>query len=99
MNQIRAQKAWVARNHDYWKRYRQRHPEYVERNRRQQRERNDRRELEEVAKMVSSHDALALDSGTYELRRVGLEKNANMDSWIVKITVLSRDAGPSDGAG
>ncbi|MDM0075751.1 hypothetical protein QTH90_15215 [Variovorax sp. J2P1-59] len=94
MNQTQAQKDWAARNQDYWKRYRQQHPAYVERNRDQQRERNDLRKLEGVAKMAPSADALSLDTGTYELRRIGCEVNANMASWIVAITVLSRGSGP-----
>jgi len=39
-NQEKAQKAWRERNPGYWRRYRQEHPEYAEKNRLKQRERN-----------------------------------------------------------
>lgn len=94
VNQIQAQKAWAARNRDYWKRYRQEHPGYVERNRSLQRVRNDLRKVPEVAKMDASGHAFAFDSGTYELHRIGPDSIANMVSWIVQITVLSRGVGP-----
>ena len=42
-NQAAAQQRWRERHADYWRRYRQIHPEYAERNREQQRERNRRR--------------------------------------------------------
>ncbi|WP_291994097.1 hypothetical protein [Candidatus Accumulibacter sp. ACC003] len=38
-NQKRAQKAWAERHPDYWRTYRDQHPEYVARNRARQRER------------------------------------------------------------
>ena len=37
-------KAWAAEHPDYWKQYRETHPEYTERNRAQQRQRNRRRQ-------------------------------------------------------
>ena len=42
-NQAMAQRRWRDRRRDYWRRYRQSHPEYTARNRVQQRERNRRR--------------------------------------------------------
>ncbi|HRE72339.1 MAG TPA: hypothetical protein PLC14_17695 [Accumulibacter sp.] len=38
-NQKRAQKGWAERHPDYWRAYREQHPEYVARNRARQRER------------------------------------------------------------
>ena len=35
--QARAQKAWMERNPDYWRKYRKKNPDYVERNRARQR--------------------------------------------------------------
>lgn len=42
-SQLEAQLAWRDKNHEYWKDYRQKHPEYVEANREQQKVRNRRR--------------------------------------------------------
>ncbi len=39
-NQASAQQAWRGHNPDYWRKYRESHPAYVERNRQLQRERN-----------------------------------------------------------
>jgi hypothetical protein len=44
-NQEWAQKRWVAKNPDYWAKYRLQHPEYVEDNKLRQRERNSRRRV------------------------------------------------------
>ena len=96
MNQIRSQKVWAAKNQGYWKRYRQEHPNYAERNRSLQRDRNNLRKVSQIAKMAVSSPSPFLDSGTYELYRLGPGVHANMDSWIVEITVLSRRATASD---
>ena len=42
-NQAAAQGRWRERHPDYWRKYRQAHPEYTARNRAQQRERNRHR--------------------------------------------------------
>jgi hypothetical protein len=39
-NQRDAQLAWQKKNPDYWRNYRNKHPDYVERNRRMQKKRN-----------------------------------------------------------
>jgi hypothetical protein len=51
-----SQKKWRAANPDYWKRYRERRPDMAERNRRQQRRRDQKRRLLNLAK-----NTLALD--------------------------------------
>ncbi|MEJ8826672.1 hypothetical protein WKW80_32450 [Variovorax humicola] len=94
-NQTQAQKAWAARNINYWKQYRTDHPSYAANNRSRQRSRNNKRKQPSVAKMDLSQASDLLETGHYELRRIGVSPVANMDPWIVKITVLSRAAGPS----
>jgi len=64
-NQARAQRAWLDRNPDYWRRYRRDHPLYSERNRLLQRQRNERRRREPIAKMDASTPKLPLFSGLY----------------------------------
>jgi hypothetical protein len=44
-NQAVAQKRWGERNPEYWRHYRQAHPEYTTRNREKQRQRSRRRGL------------------------------------------------------
>ena len=91
LNQTRAQQAWAARNPDYWRQYRQEHPEYAERNRVRQRDRRQLRKRTEIAKMVASDRPFVLEAGTYRLVRLDPESDANMDAWTVHLTVLSRD--------
>jgi hypothetical protein len=46
-----SQKKWRAAHPEYWKQYRERHPESVERNRKQQQHRDQRRHVMNLAKM------------------------------------------------
>ncbi|GAC1315587.1 MAG: hypothetical protein NVSMB28_00340 [Collimonas sp.] len=84
-NQARAQQAWSNRNSNYWREYREAHPEYVERNRTQQRERNPRPEPAEIAKMDASIPTIPLPSGIYRLSLVAPDGIAKMDVWTVEI--------------
>jgi hypothetical protein len=87
-NQARAHERWLAQHPDYWREYRAAHSDYADRNRLQQRQRNRDKARPEIANMDPSTRALV--SGTYRLtRRAAGGDVANMDSWIVEITVLS----------
>lgn len=88
-NQDRAHKKWLASHPDYWQRYRAKHPEYAESNRIHQRIRNASRSTGLIAKMDASPPVLPLPSGTYRLTSAQATEIANMDAWIVEITVLS----------
>ena len=89
--QARAQKAWSQGHADYWRRYRDQHPEYVDRNRTQQQARNAaQRRRPTVAKMDASPPTLPLPSGTYRLELKDPEGVAKMDAFTVEITVLTR---------
>ena len=75
-NQDQAQRQWAQRHRDYWRRYRQGHPEYTERNRQQQQRRNQQRRapvsaVSERAQGIAKRDVSAVDypvlSGTYYL--------------------------------
>lgn len=83
---------WVAKNPDYWKAYRGCHPEYVERNRRAQLERNQRR----IAKDNPSLP-VGLPAGRYQMIPVSNDVIANEDVWIVEIIVLSASSKFSGG--
>jgi len=89
-NQSRAHRAWSERRRDYWREYRREHPEYGERNRALQCERDARRRARVLAKMDVSTPDSPLPSGTYRLSPATAEDLAKMDAWMVRITLVSR---------
>ena len=94
-NQAAAQRRWRERHPDYWGRYRQSRPEYAERNREQQRERNRRRSAGTgpsppvIANMDAYRSQKRLRSGTYRLVPVAEPGVAKMDAYLVEMEVLS----------
>lgn len=94
-NQRRAQRNWAERHGGYWREYRARHPQSLERNRVRQRERDRRRRGGVLAKMDVSMPPQPVPSGIYEIRRVtqGAEALAKMDVWRVQLAVLPTDQG------
>jgi len=88
-NQARAQRAWRKRNPDYWREYRRTHPQYRDRNRAQQLDRNDRRRERLIAKMGVSTPVFPMPSGIYQISRTPTPGIAKMDAWTVQITILS----------
>ena len=88
-NQTQAQRSWRDLNPDYWRDYRAKNPEYVERNRQQQQDRNQRRG-EVIAKMDALVTSNPLISGTYRLVPLcGAGVIAKMDAYTVKIEMIS----------
>lgn len=94
-NQARAQAAWAAQHPDYWREYRRLHPEYCDRNRRQQRARDAGRPERVLAKMDASTPETAVPSGIYRLSPVTRDDLARMDAWMVRITAVSVPCAPS----
>lgn len=84
-NQARAQGAWAERNPDYWREYRVAHPDYVARNRGQQRERTANGVAGTIAKMDASTLAAPMPTGVYQVRLVAPGHVAKMDVWTVEI--------------
>lgn len=66
-NQQRAQQCWAEQNRDYWRRYRDRHPGYVKRNRLLQRERDRKHHPSPLAKMDALSDFSFIKPGSYYL--------------------------------
>lgn len=66
-NQRDAQQCWMEQNRDYWRQYRDRHPEYVKRNRLLQRQRDRRRRLRNLAKMDASGQSSFVKAASYYL--------------------------------
>ena len=95
-NQAAAQRRWRERHPAYWRDYRQRRPDYAERNREHQRERNRRRgsagtgpSPPPIAKMDAYRSQTLVRSGTYRLIPVSTPEVAKMDAYVVEIRVLS----------
>ncbi|NIN01186.1 MAG: hypothetical protein GTO24_24765 [candidate division Zixibacteria bacterium] len=65
-NQRDCHRSWLRHNPGYWRRYRSQHPEYVQRNRLLQKDRNTRRSPPgEIAKMDESEPFSSVKPGTY----------------------------------
>lgn len=74
----------VAGNPGYWKAYRANNPDYVERNRRQQTQRNHRQ-----LRLADTTESRPLPPGRYLLTRLDGDGIAKGDVWVVEIRVLS----------
>jgi hypothetical protein len=89
-NQYDAQRRWREHHKEYWSRYRVSHPDYVERNRELQRERNHHRR---GGTLIVKRDELSLlnsfKSGFYRLIPAGGDGIAKRDEYIVKLDFLS----------
>ena len=95
-NQAAAQRRWLERHPEYWRQYRQRHPDATARNREQQRERNRRRRMAgtgssppAVANMDEYAGERPVRSGTYRLVPVAAAGVAKRDAYLVEMHVLS----------
>jgi hypothetical protein len=78
---------WRARNPDYWKRYRTEHPKTVERNRQQQKLRDRRQHLRQLANNTSARD-LKLSAAEVWLVGAGAEYLANNNSAPAQVWVI-----------
>jgi hypothetical protein len=89
-NQVRAHQSWSERHPDYWKAYRNTHPDQVESNRAKQRKRNLGRPKGMIANMDSKDPERPAETGIYRMTPLGARAIDNMDAWIVQITWLAR---------
>ncbi len=87
--QALAHRAWSEAHPGYWRDYRESHPDYVERNRVLQRERDLRRRVADLAKGNASEPISPVSSGIYRMEAVAPEDLAKRNAWTVKIVVLS----------
>ena len=93
-NQADAQKRWCSKNQDYWQRYRDEHPDYVERNRQLQKVRNARRSTEArrrhpIAKRYALTEKKVNISGYYKLIPANQQVIANSDVLLVKLDLIA----------
>ena len=77
-NDIRSSKTWAAENPEYWKRYREENPAYVERNRNLQQQRNQKQRTTVIANEDVSHALINPPSGLYRMAQI-LEDGAIPD--------------------
>ena len=99
-NQESARKAWQERNPDYMREYRKRSPEYVEKNRMQQRKRNKLRKSSEenfsspgnsplIVKMDELKSHPIISAGIFRLVPVEQGNIVKMDEQIVHLVPVS----------
>jgi hypothetical protein len=85
-NQAKAQRSWAGKNRDYWRAYRQAHPDYAESNRQSQHGRNQLRRAVLIAKSNASPAPSNLPEGLFELRALD---SARPCRWIVRLSVMA----------
>jgi hypothetical protein len=85
--------AWAAKNAGYWERYRENHPDYADRNRQQQKQRNAKSRKLTVAIQNPVPPGITFPSGRYQLIRIDSEGVANGNAWIVEITAIACSSG------
>ena len=97
-NEVQANRYWRGQHPGYWREYRRKHPEYVTRNRDQQRKRDrGTRSSDPVAAAptpeLANGDASSLDfpfpTGTYRIAPAHWGDLANEDACLVEIALLS----------
>jgi len=77
-NKSRSQRAWLDRNPDYWRKYREGNADYAERN------------CAEQQANFTQTDALVL-AGVYRIRSIVVADVAKSDAWIVEIAPVCFD--------
>lgn len=90
-NQVKSQARWRRQNSDYWRQYREDHPDYAATNREKQKERNTRHRQESalIAKSDTSHENLPA-SGLYRLVAMESHQRGNHQEWVVQLTVIQK---------
>jgi len=87
-NQRDAQHAWQNQHRGYWHHYRQRRPDYRERNRLLQTQRDQTRRAKALAKMDASVPVSFVKPGIYHLIPATGEALAKMDAFSQKCHVI-----------
>lgn len=90
-NQNRAQHAWLDRQPDYWRQYREKNTAYAERNRSRQRSKPASPRSTDLAKMYASIGPRVLQAGVYRITSVQLPGRNKTDAWTVEITPVCFD--------
>lgn len=94
-NQTRAQQAWLARNPDYWRKYRARNLQYIEPDRDRQYLNEQEGPLPLLGPASSLKNAHSISEGIYRLRVLRIDARAKMDTSLIVELVPVR--GPQAG--
>jgi len=86
-NQKDSRQAWQMQHPDYWQQYRDSHPQYRERNRVLQKQRDAKRRAKHLAKMDALKRLKSIKPGTYYLIPC-MANLAKMDTSTQKINVI-----------
>jgi hypothetical protein len=97
-NKADSQERWLAKKPWYWKKYREKNPDYTKRNRKKQKERDQSKRalksnesiLKDLAKMDASNPENLMISGIYTLAPVNGDNLAKMDALTDKITEIPK---------
>ena len=90
-NKQRLQREWMDRNPAYWRQYRDDHPEYADRNRRQQRGKSRATQVASLAKIDESTSPKVITAGIYRISPVQGSFAQKSDVWTVKISLVCLD--------
>ncbi|WP_082497927.1 hypothetical protein [Pseudorhodoferax sp. Leaf267] len=85
-NQARAQASWRRANGDYWRQYRDTHPDYAAQNRARQRLRNAKRGRP-IANSDTSTGEMPV-SGIFKLTAIAPDSWAGRREWIVQLDLV-----------
>lgn len=88
-NQGKSQEHWRRKNSDYWRQYREDHPDYVVSNREKQKERNARKRR--GSSPIANSDASSADlplSGIFKMVEIQASPRGIRREWFVRLTVL-----------
>lgn len=90
-NQVKSQEHWRRRNSDYWRQYREDHPDYVVSNREKQKERNARTRhgVTVIANSDTSSNQLPT-SGIYRLVDMQAKQTEIHREWLVQLTLIQQ---------
>jgi hypothetical protein len=91
-NQAQAQSNWRSSNPDYWRRYRETHPDYTAANRQQQKQRNSRRRSSPHELLIANSDTSSNglpSSGIFKLVAIDPATWAGQHEWVVQITQMA----------
>lgn len=91
--QAKSQEHWRRQNSDYWRQYREVHPDYAASNREKQKERNTRHRQASalIAKSDTSHENLPA-SGLYRLVAIESHQRGNPQGWVVQLTLIQKSS-------
>lgn len=87
-NQRDSHKNWLEEHPGYWKKYRERHPDYVKSNLKSQKTRDERRRRRDLANMDALNSESRVKAGCYYIVSGEATRLAKMDASYQKIHII-----------